>query len=323
LIDNLFDGIIYVSVAVDRKLMERRCFLKKILKITSVFLVAVALLTIVATPVSAATTSSSKRELGYFLGINDKRVTSYREISVSVGGKMLKERGRLINETTYVPLRSASEISGATVIFDARNRTATVILDSLQLTVTDGSYIAEANGRILLSKTPSVILDDGRMYIPVRTLAKALSLEVVWTPPSSVRLEGTPRGLVSAEDYYRSDDLYWLARIINAESRGEPLLGQIAVGNVVLNRKRSKDYPNTVYGVIFDRKYGVQFSPILDGSIYMTPTYSAILAAKICLEGVSVSDKILFFMAPDKAVSSWIINNRQYAFTVENHYFFY
>ena len=189
--------------------------------------------------------------------------------------------------------------------------------------VTDGSYITEANGRILLSKTPSVILSDGKMYIPVRILAKALSLDVEWVAPSGVKLSGVAKGLVSAEEYYRSDDLYWLSRIISAESRGEPLLGQIAVGNVVLNRRRSPDYPSTIYGVIFDRKYGVQFSPVKDGSIYMTPTYSSVLAAKICLEGISVSDKVLFFMQPEISTSSWIVNNRKYAFTIANHYFFY
>ena len=57
---------------------------------------------------------------------------------------------------------------------------------------------------------------------------------------------------------YNEDDVYWLSRIISAESRGEPLEGQIAVGNVVLNRVRSSAYPNTIYGVIFDRKHGTR-----------------------------------------------------------------
>ena len=101
------------------------------------------------------------------------------------------------------------------------------------------------------------------------------------------------------------------------------MLGQIAVGNVVLNRKRHKDYPSTIYGVIFDQKYGTQFSPVKDGSIYASPTYSATVAAKICLEGISVSPDILFFLEPSKSTSSWIPENRKYAFTVSNHYFFY
>ena len=33
--------------------------------------------------------------------------------------------------------------------------------------------------------------------------------------------------------------------------------GKIAVGNVVLNRVRSSAYPGTIYGVIFDKRYGI------------------------------------------------------------------
>ena len=46
-----------------------------------------------------------------------------------------------------------------------------------------------------------------------------------------------------------------MSRIIHAESGAEPFDGKIAVGNVVLNRVESKQYPNTIYGVIFDRPY--------------------------------------------------------------------
>ena len=85
--------------------------------------------------------------------------------------------------------------------------------------------------------------------------------------------------LAPASKFYRPDEVLWLSRIIIAESRGESLLGQIAVGNVVLNRVKSRDFPNTIYGVIFDRKYGVQFTPVANGTIYNTPGYTETLAA--------------------------------------------
>jgi len=117
--------------------------------------------------------------------------------------------------------------------------------------------------------------------------------------------------------------VFWLARIIHAEAQGEPLLGQIAVGNVVLNRVKSAYYPNTIYGVIFDRKYGVQFSPILDGSIYNTPSFNSTLAAKICLDGYDTSGGAFFFLRPDISSSSWIPSNRAYAFSIGKHDFYY
>jgi N-acetylmuramoyl-L-alanine amidase len=98
--------------------------------------------------------------------------------------------------------------------------------------------------------------------------------------------------------------------------------GKLAVGNVILNRVRSSAYPNTIYGVIFDRKYGTQFSPVANGTIYNTPTADSIIAAKMCLEGYSLSSDILYFVNPKKAPNSWIAQNRTYAFTVGNHAFF-
>ena len=96
----------------------------------------------------------------------------------------------------------------------------------------------------------------------------------------------------------------------------------VAVGNVVLNRVRHKSYPNTIYGVIFDRKHGTQFSPVSFGTIYNKPSESSIIAAKICLEGYSISDTALFFMNPRIATNNWISKNRPYAFTIGNHDFY-
>ena len=98
--------------------------------------------------------------------------------------------------------------------------------------------------------------------------------------------------------------------------------GKIAVGNVILNRVRSKDYPNTIYGVIFDRRYGVQFSPVSNGTIYNTPSNESIIAAKICLEGYSVSTEILYFVNPKVAPNSWASKNRPYFDTIGNHAFY-
>ena len=41
---------------------------------------------------------------------------------------------------------------------------------------------------------------------------------------------------------YTDDDIYWLARIIEAEAGGEPYKGKIAIGNVILNRVNSKEF---------------------------------------------------------------------------------
>jgi N-acetylmuramoyl-L-alanine amidase len=53
-----------------------------------------------------------------------------------------------------------------------------------------------------------------------------------------------------------------LSLAIYHEARGEPIQGQLAVGQVVLNRVANSDYPDTVCGVVTQKK---QFS-FLDGT---------------------------------------------------------
>ena len=118
------------------------------------------------------------------------------------------------------------------------------------------------------------------------------------------------------------DDLYWLSRIISAESRGEPLEGQIAVGNVVLNRVASPDFPDTVHGVIFDSRWGGQFTPASSGAIYREPDAVSVEAARLCLAGVNTAGESLYFLAPALSSNRWIMENRTHVVTIGGHWFY-
>lgn len=119
------------------------------------------------------------------------------------------------------------------------------------------------------------------------------------------------------------DNIYWLARIIHAEAQGEPYIGQVAVGNVVMNRVASPGFPNTIYNVIFEYTNGIpQFSPVVDGSIYNTPSASCMKAAEEAYRGSKPAGKSLFFFNPKKAAGSWIVRTRQYVTTIGNHAFY-
>ena len=252
--------------------------------------------------------------------ITNKRVGAHAAYSVYVADSRLSVKGIRIAGVDYIPLRAAANAIGASYSYDSSTRTARLSLSGLTLFATDGNYAVMANDRPLFAMTPSVIMSDGRMYIPAATLAKALGL--VYSSTSEIRLTGRVRPLLAASRYYREDEVFWLARIIHAESSGEPLIGKIAVGNVVLGRVRSSYYPNTIYGVIFDRKYGVQFSPVANGTIYNNPSYASVLAAKICLEGFDLAEGSLFFLRPELSSSSWIPDSREYVFTVGKHDFY-
>ncbi|MBM7582270.1 N-acetylmuramoyl-L-alanine amidase [Caldicoprobacter guelmensis] len=120
-----------------------------------------------------------------------------------------------------------------------------------------------------------------------------------------------------------ADDLFWLARIIHAEAAGEPYIGKVAVGNVIMNRVKSPGFPNTVYGVIFEYYKGIpQFSPVQDGTIYNTPSGESYRAAQEAYYGLRPVGDALYFFNPAKASGSWIVRNRTYITTIGNHVFY-
>ncbi len=61
-----------------------------------------------------------------------------------------------------------------------------------------------------------------------------------------------------------------MAKAIYFEARSESRAGQLAVANVVMNRKRSKNFPNTICAVVYENRSknklsGCQFSFTCDG----------------------------------------------------------
>ena len=67
-----------------------------------------------------------------------------------------------------------------------------------------------------------------------------------------------------------NEEIYLLACIIDWEAAYEPYEGKLAVANVVLNRVRSSNYPNSITGVIYQKS---QFSGASDGCpLYTSPS---------------------------------------------------
>lgn len=130
-------------------------------------------------------------------------------------------------------------------------------------------------------------------------------------------------GTGSSSTSYSEGDLYWLARIIEAEAGAEPYNGKVAVGNVILNRVKSSEFPNTIYGVIFEYYGSIpQFSPVADGTIYNTPSQESIQAAKDALNGARPVGNSTYFFNPAKAAGSWIVKNKAYVTKIGGHTFY-
>ncbi|MBR2011165.1 MAG: cell wall hydrolase [Clostridia bacterium] len=246
-------------------------------------------------------------------------------VHVTVDGVPFSGSVQVKNNTTYVGIRKfATDLDpSASVTYNADTRTLTVKTSALTLICADGSSYIVANGRYLYYDQP-VFMKNGTMYAPIMQLYRAFGAGIKWSDTlGGFAVTRGSGGIAAGSSYYRSDEVLWLSRIISAEAKGEPLRGKIAVGNVILNRVQDSAFPNTIYSVIFDKKYGVQFTPAANGTVYQTPTEESIIAAKICLEGYTVSTGILYFVNPTKAPGSWASKNRAYFGKIGNHAFYY
>ncbi len=115
----------------------------------------------------------------------------------------------------------------------------------------------------------------------------------------------------------RSNDIELLARLISAESCGEPYSGQVAVGAVVLNRTKHPSFPNTISGVIYQNG---AFTCLSDGQFYAAVSSSAYNAARDAINGWDPSGGAIYYFNPATATSSWIWS-RPVLCTIGNHRF--
>jgi len=159
------------------------------------------------------------------------------------------------------------------------------------------------------------------------SLVKSGNVEKVENPEPEIELvyivvesESEPEQVEDiVEDVVVEDDLYWLSRIISAEAKGESAEGQIAVGNVILNRMKSDEFPNTLKGVIFQKN---QFSPVSNGSIYNEPTEETLKLAQRVLDGERVVPAdVLFFYNPAIVSSDSWVWSREIVYSIGNHNF--
>ncbi|MBE6787902.1 MAG: spore cortex-lytic enzyme [Ruminococcaceae bacterium] len=116
---------------------------------------------------------------------------------------------------------------------------------------------------------------------------------------------------------YNSSDYDLLARIISAESRGEPYEGQVAVGAVVLNRIEHPSFPDTISGVVYQKG---AFSCLDDGQFYEPVADSAYKAASDAINGYDPSGGAIYYYNPSTSTNKWIFS-RKIITTIGKHRF--
>lgn len=106
----------------------------------------------------------------------------------------------------------------------------------------------------------SIDVDARPAFIPAKPESRRATLQQAALGKSGTRLDKPEQSLKRQ---------HWcLANAIYFEARGEPIKGQIAVAQVVLNRVKHKAYPNSICGVVYQNqtwRNRCQFSFACDG----------------------------------------------------------
>lgn len=260
--------------------------------------------------------------------------------NIVLDGKLLNmsQSSIILEDTAYGSLREICESLGISIEWDETFSHAEIVKDDIELSFKIGDTNCILNGRN--TPMPPSIIVNGKTMVSLRFLSETFGFKFSWND----RLRTT---VISSTNYmppehelelivpkpvennsgevqsYSQEDLYWLSRLVHAESQGESYNGKLAVANVILNRVKSNEFPNDIKSVIFDKNYGVQFTPTINGEIYSQPSNESTQAAIEALKGKNNAKNALYFLNPRKATSSWIQRNRKYAFSIENHNFYF
>lgn len=111
----------------------------------------------------------------------------------------------------------------------------------------------------------------------------------------AVRNRDEYAGRIAAENTaYDYDDLLWLSKIMAAESGPNwPDAFVMMIGEVVLNRVESPEWPNSVIDVLTDTNGGVQYAPVYGGTWdEIIPTEHQISLAMRLLDGERVLEDV-------------------------------
>lgn len=122
---------------------------------------------------------------------------------------------------------------------------------------------------------------------------------------------------------YSEEDYQVMLKIVQAEAGGCDNKGKILVANVIMNRVRSREFPDSITGVVYERS---QFSPVSDGSINQVHvTQDTVQCVNRALEGEDYSQGALYFMnrkASYRNNVTWFDRSLTFLFSHGGHEFF-
>ena len=120
--------------------------------------------------------------------------------------------------------------------------------------------------------------------------------------------------------YITGEDIDLMAKLVSAESIGEPYTGKVAVASVVLNRTIDPHFPNTIQQVIFQKN---AFSCVKNSQINATPNQDCYNAVYDAIKGADPTNDALFFYNPTIATCNWMKETHKINQTIIGHHTFF
>lgn len=199
------------------------------------------------------------------------------------------------NGTTYVPLKPLVNALGIKEVkFQLEDNSVTIVDTNKTIKFFINQSTVLVNEREYYIDARPTLVED-RTMVPLEFIADNFGCEVSWDK-LTMSVNIIKEGLQVADNVagsYTPEDVLWLSRIVQVEGRGTEYECKLAVANVVLNRKNSGVFPDTIYGVIF---HPGQFPPAhKSGFSSIVPSEECILAAKSALNGENNISKSLYF----------------------------
>jgi len=120
--------------------------------------------------------------------------------------------------------------------------------------------------------------------------------------------------------YITGEDIDLMAKLVCAESIGEPYPGKVAVASVVLNRTIDPHFPNTIEEVILQKN---AFSCVKNGKISANPNQDCYNAVYDAIKGADPTNDALFFYNPSIATCNWMKDTEKFNQTTIGHHTFF
>lgn len=158
------------------------------------------------------------------------------------------------------------------------------------------------------SRSRDFVADTTHTPIPTPEIVASVSAENLITPQPTLK-----------PDCISRKNAYLLMKIAMAEAEGEDTEGKALVMRVVLNRVKSREFPDTIKKVIYQER---QFSPVSNGRFDRVEPDEDCQRALDMIQNERWDESRGALYFESKSKSTWHQDNLQFLFRHGNHYFY-